>query len=62
MVAVPPEHKTEPIMDVTVRKTNGSYEEFDRVKLMNGIREAYKGTGQTCPEEVVVSIVENLYI
>ena len=49
-------------MDVTVRKTNGSYEEFDRVKLMNGIREAYKGTGQTCPEEVVVSIVENLYI
>ena len=49
-------------MDVTVRKTNGSYEEFDKVKLMNGIREAYKGTGQTCPEEVVVSIVENLYI
>lgn len=49
-------------MDVTVRKTNGSYEEYDKVKLMNGIREAYKTTGEECPEAVVVSIAENLYI
>ena len=48
-------------MDVTVRKTNGSYEEFDKVKLMNGIREAYKTAGEECPEAVVVSIAENLY-
>lgn len=49
-------------MDVTVRKTNGSYEEYDKVKLMNGIREAYKTAGEECPEAVVVSIAENLYI
>lgn len=49
-------------MDVTVRKTNGSYEEYDKVKLMNGIREAYKTAGKECPEAVVVSIAENLYI
>ena len=49
-------------MDVTVRKTNGSYEEYDKVKLMNGIREAYKAAGEECPEAVVVSIAENLYI
>lgn len=49
-------------MDVTVRKTNGSYEEYDKVKLMKGIREAYKTAGEECPEAVVVSIAENLYI
>lgn len=49
-------------MDVTVRKTNGSYEEYDKVRLMNGIREAYKTAGEECPEAVVVSIAENLYI
>ncbi len=45
-----------------VRKTNGSYEEYDRLKLMRGIREAYKTAGQKCPEEVVVSVTDNLYI
>ena len=49
-------------MDVAVRKTNGSYEEYDKIKLMNGIREAYKTAGEECPEAVVVSIAENLYI
>ena len=45
-----------------VRKTNGSVEEFDKDKLMRGIREAYKTAGEKCPEEVVVSVVDNLYI
>lgn len=45
-----------------VRKTNGSIEEYDNIKLMRGIREAYKTAGEKCPEEVVVSIVDNLYI
>lgn len=45
-----------------VRKTNGSFEEFDNEKLKKGIRQAYKATGQKCPEEVVVSITENLFI
>lgn len=45
-----------------VRKTNGLFEEYDKEKLKRGIREAYKSTGQKCPEEVVVSITDNLYI
>ena len=45
-----------------VRKTNGTYEEYDKIKLMNGIRLAYVTAGQPCPEDVVVSIVDNLYI
>jgi len=45
-----------------VRKTNGTYEEFDLEKLKRGIRLAYAHTGQACPEEVVVSITDNLYI
>ena len=45
-----------------VRKTNGSVEEFDKDKLMRGIREAYRTAGEKCPEEVVVSVVDNLYI
>ena len=45
-----------------VRKTNGSIEEFDLEKLKNGIRQTYLATGQHCPEEIVVSITDNLYI
>nr|MCR5519511.1 ribonucleoside-triphosphate reductase [Bacteroidales bacterium] len=45
-----------------VRKTNGTIEEFDLEKLKKGIRQTYKSTGQRCPEEVVVSITDNLYI
>ena len=45
-----------------VRKTNGTFEEFDLEKLKKGIRQTYKATGQRCPEEVVVSITDNLYI
>ena len=45
-----------------VRKTNGTYEEFDKEKLKRGIREAYKSADQFCPEEVVVSITDNMYI
>ncbi|MBR6054564.1 MAG: ribonucleoside-triphosphate reductase [Bacteroidales bacterium] len=45
-----------------VRKTTGEFEEFDIEKLKKGIREAYRGTGQVAPEEVVVSITDNLYI
>ncbi len=45
-----------------VRKTNGTFEEFDKEKLKRGIKEAYKTAEQYCPEEVVVSITDNLYI
>ena len=45
-----------------VRKTNGTIEEFDLDKLKRGIRQTYEATGQVCPEEVLVSITDNLYI
>ena len=45
-----------------VRKTNGTIEEFDLEKLKRGIRQTYEATGQVCPEEVLVSITDNLYI
>ena len=45
-----------------VSKTNGTYEEFDRAKLINGIRQAFATAGQECREEVVLSIVDNLYV
>ena len=43
-----------------VRKTNGTVEEYDLEKLKKGIRCAYRATGQKAPEEVVVSITDNL--
>ena len=45
-----------------VRKTNGSFEEFDKEKLSSGIRLAFVHTGQPVPEDVVVSVVDNLFI
>lgn len=45
-----------------VRKTNGTIEEFNLEKLKRGIRQTYESTGQVCPEEVLVSITDNLYI
>ena len=45
-----------------VRKTNGTVEEFDLEKLKKGIRCTYRSTGQHCPEEVVVSITDNLHL
>lgn len=45
-----------------VRKTNGSFEEYDLEKLKRGIRQAYKTAGQNCPEEVVVSITDNMFV
>ena len=45
-----------------VRKTNRTIEEFDLEKLKRGIRQTYESTGQVCPEEVLVSITDNLYI
>ena len=45
-----------------VRKTNGTVEEFDIEKLKKGIRQTFVSTNQTVPEEVVVSITDNLFI
>ena len=45
-----------------VRKTNGSTEEYDKIKLSRGIHEAYKSAGEYCDDSVVTMIIDNLYI
>ena len=45
-----------------VRKTNGSFEEYDKAKLARGIHEAYKTAGEYCEDAIVVSIINNLYV
>jgi len=45
-----------------VRKSDGSFEEFDRRKLGNIIRKAYKTAGVDCTNEKVKDIIDNLYI
>lgn len=45
-----------------VRKTNGSLEEYDKVKLRRGIHEAYKTAGEYCEDAIVNSVISNLYI
>ena len=45
-----------------VRKTNGSTEEFDRKKLANIIRKAYKKAGVEYTNETVGEIIDSLYI
>ena len=45
-----------------VRKTNGSFEEYDKAKLARGIHEAYKTAGEYCDDAIVVSIINNLYV
>lgn len=45
-----------------VRKSDGSFEEFDRRKLGNVIRKAFKTAGVDCTNEKVKDIIDNLYI
>ena len=45
-----------------VRKTNGSLEEYDKVKLRRGIHETFKQAGEYCDDNVVTMIINNLYI
>lgn len=48
--------------DMTVKKTNGSYEEFDKEKAKDGICEAFKSCNEECVDGVLNSIIDNLYI
>ena len=47
---------------MTVKKTNGSYEEFDKEKAKDGICEAFKSCNEECVDGVLNSIIDNLYI
>lgn len=45
-----------------VRKSDGSYEEFDRRKLTNIIKRAYKSANVECDTETVKEIIDSLYV
>lgn len=45
-----------------VRKSDGSYEEFDRRKLTNIIKRAYKSANVECDAETVKEIIDSLYV
>jgi len=47
---------------MNVRKSDGSYEEFDREKVKNGICDAYVEAGEECNEILINSIVDNLFL
>ena len=45
-----------------VRKSDGSYEEFDREKAKDGICEAYTAANEECNNVLIDSIVDNLFL
>ena len=45
-----------------VRKSDGSIEEYSASKVMHGICEAYKDIDENCPEGLIESLVDNLFI
>ena len=45
-----------------VRKSDGSYEEFDRRKLTNIIKRAYKSANVECDADTVKEIIDSLYV
>lgn len=45
-----------------VKKSNNSLEEFDPQKVYMGICEAYNSCGEECPEDLIESLIKNLFI
>ena len=45
-----------------VKKSDGSFEEFDANKVKHGICEAFMSVGEECNEGLINSLVKNLYI
>lgn len=45
-----------------VKKSDGSFEEFDSQKVKHGICEAFISVGEDCNEGLINSLVKNLYI
>ena len=45
-----------------VKKSDGSFEEFDSQKVKHGICEAFMSVGEDCNEGLINSLVKNLYI
>ena len=49
-------------IDMNVRKTNGSIEEFDTQKIKDSICRAYEAAGEQCDELILKSIVSSLFL
>ena len=45
-----------------VRKSDNSIEEYSPEKVKHGVCEAYKSTGESCPEGLIDTLVKNLFI
>ena len=48
--------------EIIVRKTDGTSEPFDRRKLINIIKKAYKSANEPCDTKLAGEIVDSLYI
>ena len=47
---------------MVVRKSDGSFEEYDVSKVKHGICEAYTSVGEICPDGLIESLAKNLLI
>ena len=47
---------------MVVRKSDGSYEDYDRKKLSNIVRKTFKSANVECDEDCVKEIIDSLYI
>lgn len=45
-----------------VRKSNGSFEEYDREKIRNGICGAYQTVGEECNDTIIDAIINGLFV
>lgn len=45
-----------------VKKSDNSFEEFSYEKIKKGVCEAYKSSGEECPEVLIDAIIQNLHI
>lgn len=47
---------------MNVRKSDNSIEEFNGDKIKHGVCEAYSSIGEDCPEQLIESLMKNLYL
>ena len=47
---------------MVVRKSDGSVEEYDSSKIVHGICEAYVAVNEKCPDGLIESLINNLFI
>ena len=47
---------------MNVRKTDGSFQEFDSEKIKHGICEAFASVGEACNNGLIEALIKNLFI